>query len=344
MASIRKRDGKNGASYQVQVRVKGGGMESATFKSLTKAKLWAQSIEVSIRDGRHFVGIAAKKHTLRDLVERFLDHPSMKDKTKVTYGPQLKWWTSHLGNTSLADITPDNISRLQDRLIKSGLQSSSANRYIAALSSAFTMAVKEFGWAESNPCSSVRKLAESRGRTRFLTNDERTRLLGTCDESGFPELYIIVVLALSTGARKSELRWLYWDDVDLQQGILLFRETKNGTMRSVPLVGLGLELLRDWSKIRRVNTELVFPGKNSQTPILFERSWRTVLNDAEIKDFRFHDLRHSAASYLVMNGVHLRTVAEIMGHKTLSMVQRYSHLSPEHLRSEVARTMKAVNL
>ena len=344
MASIRKRDGKNGASYQVQVRVKGGGMESATFKSLTKAKLWAQSIEVSIRDGRHFVGIAAKKHTLRDLVERFLDHPSLKDKTKVTYGPQLKWWTSHLGNTSLADITPDNISRLQDRLIKSGLQSSSANRYIAALSSAFTMAVKEFGWAESNPCSSVRKLAESRGRTRFLTNDERTRLLGTCDESGFPELYIIVVLALSTGARKSELRWLYWDDVDLQQGILLFRETKNGTMRSVPLVGLGLELLRDWSKIRRVNTELVFPGKNSQTPILFERSWRTVLNDAEIKDFRFHDLRHSAASYLVMNGVHLRTVAEIMGHKTLSMVQRYSHLSPEHLRSEVARTMKAVNL
>lgn len=319
-------------------------MESATFKSLTKAKLWAQSIEVSIRDGRHFVGIAAKKHTLRDLVERFLDHPSLKDKTKVTYGPQLKWWTSHLGNTSLADITPDNISRLQDRLIKSGLQSSSANRYIAALSSAFTMAVKEFGWAESNPCSSVRKLAESRGRTRFLTNDERTRLLGTCDESGFPELYIIVVLALSTGARKSELRWLYWDDVDLQQGILLFRETKNGTMRSVPLVGLGLELLRDWSKIRRVNTELVFPGKNSQTPILFERSWRTVLNDAEIKDFRFHDLRHSAASYLVMNGVHLRTVAEIMGHKTLSMVQRYSHLSPEHLRSEVARTMKAVNL
>ena len=178
----------------------------------------------------------------------------------------------------------------------------------------------------------------------FLTNDEITRLLGTCDESGFPELYIIVVLALSTGTRKSELRWLYWDDVDLQQGILLFRETKNGTMRSVPLVGLGLELLRDWSKIRRVNMELVFPGKNSQTPILFERSWRTVLNDAEIKDFRFHDLRHSAASYLVMNGVHLRTVAEIMGHKTLSMVQRYSHLSPEHLRSEVARTMKAVNL
>ena len=90
MATIRKRDGKNGSSYQVQIRLKGGGIESASFKSLTKAKIWAQSVEASIRDGKHFAKNAAKKNTLRDLIKRFLNHPSLKDKTKLNYGPQLK--------------------------------------------------------------------------------------------------------------------------------------------------------------------------------------------------------------------------------------------------------------
>ena len=83
MATIRKRDGKNGSSYQVQIRIKDGGIESASFKSLTKAKIWAQSVEASIRDGKHFTKNAAKKHTLSDLIERFLNHPSLKDKTKI---------------------------------------------------------------------------------------------------------------------------------------------------------------------------------------------------------------------------------------------------------------------
>ena len=86
MASIRKRDGKNGSSYQVQVRIKGGGVESASFKSLTKEKIWAQSVEASIREGKHFSKNAAKKNTLSDLIERFLDHPSIKDKNKLNYG------------------------------------------------------------------------------------------------------------------------------------------------------------------------------------------------------------------------------------------------------------------
>ena len=344
MASIRKRDGKNGSSYQVQVRIKGGGVESASFKSLTKAKIWAQSVEASIRDGKHFANNAAKKNTLRDLIERFLDHPSIKDKTKLNYGPQLKWWISQLGEHKLADITPDKISRSRDGLLKKGFQKSSTNRYVAALSSAYSMAIKEFGWIDTNPCSKVRKLSESRGRTRFLTDDERERLLISCENSNAKELLIIVLLALSTGARKNEIRWLRWDDVNVQTGALIFRETKNGIIRSVPLVGRGLDLIREWGKIRRLDTDLVFPGKNPKHPVLFEKSWKKALKESDIEDFRFHDLRHSAASYLIMAGVHMRTVAEILGHKTLAMVQRYSHLSPEHLRGELTRTMESVNL
>ena len=344
MASIRKRDGKNGSSYQVQVRIKGGGVESASFKSLTKAKIWAQSVESSIRDGKHFANNAAKKITLCDLIERFLDHPSLKDKTKLNYSPQLKWWISQLGENKLADITPDKISRSRDGLLKKGFQKSSTNRYLAALSSAYSMAVKEFGWTDTNPCSKVRKLSEPRGRTRFLTDDERERLLISCENSNTRELLIIVHLALSTGARKNEIRWLRWDDVNVQTGTVIFRETKNGIIRSVPLVGRGLDLIRDWGKVRRLDTDLVFPGKNPNHPVLFEKSWKRALKESEIEDFRFHDLRHSAGSYLIMAGVHMRTVAEILGHKTLAMVQRYSHLSPEHLRGELTRTMESVNL
>ena len=282
--------------------------------------------------------------TISDLIERFLDHPSLKDKTKLNYGPQLKWWISQLGEHKLADITPDKISRSRDGLLKKGFQKSSTNRYVAALSSAYSMAVKEFGWTDTNPCSKVRKLSEPRGRTRFLTDDERERLLISCENSNTKELLIIVLLALSTGARKNEIRWLRWDDVNVQTGTVIFRETKNGTIRSVPLVGRGLDLIRDWGKVRRLDTDLVFPGKNPNHPVLFEKSWKRALKESGIEDFRFHDLRHSAASYLIMAGVHMRTVAEILGHKTLAMVQRYSHLSPEHLRGELTRTMESVNL
>ena len=215
---------------------------------------------------------------------------------------------------------------------------------MAALSSAYSMAVKEFGWIDTNPCSKVRKLSEPRGRTRFLTDDERERLLISCENSNAKELLIIVLLALSTGARKNEIRWLRWGDVNVQIGTVIFRETKNGTIRSVPLVGRGLDLIREWGKIRRLDTDLVFPGKNPKHPVLFEKSWKKALKESDIEDFRFHDLRHSAASYLIMAGVHMRTVAEILGHKTLAMVQRYSHLSPEHLRGELTRTMESVNL
>ena len=206
------------------------------------------------------------------------------------------------------------------------------------------MAVKEFGWIDINPCSKVRKLSEPRGRTRFLTDKERERLLTSCENSNTKELLIIVLLALSTGARKNEIRWLRWDDVNVQTGTVIFRETKNGIIRSVPLVGRGLDLIREWGKIRRLDTDLVFPGKNPKHPVLFEKSWKKALKESDIEDFRFHDLRHSAASYLIMAGVHMRTVAEILGHKTLAMVQRYSHLSPEHLRGELTRTMESVNL
>ena len=115
-------------------------------------------------------------------------------------------------------------------------------------------------------------------------------------------------------------------------------ETKNGTSRSVPLTGEVLELLHKHSKIRRLDSDLVFPSPNDpQRPLHFRASWLTALKRAEISEFRFHDLRHCAASYLAMSGASLAEIVEVLGHRTLAMVKRYAHLSQDHVAGVVER-------
>ena len=219
---------------------------------------------------------------------------------------------------------------------------------MSALSHAFTVAVNEWGWLENSPMRKVKKPKEPRGRVRFLSDDEtydgklikgeRTRLLKACKQSNNAYLYPVVVLALSTGMRSGEIMELTWDAVDLHQGRITLHETKNGERRVVPLVSKALELLKNHAKIRRIDTPLLFPGKTkAHKPMDLRAPWLEALKAAQIDDFRFHDLRHSAASYLAMNGASLAEIAEVLGHKTLQMVKRYSHLSEAHTTSVVNR-------
>jgi len=133
-----------------------------------------------------------------------------------------------------------------------------------------------------------------------------------------------------------------WKDVDLERGVITLHETKNGERRVLPLAGHALELMKQHSKIRRVNSHLVFPGNNPQKPIDLRKPFETALKRAEIADFKWHDLRHSCASYLAMNGASLAEIAEILGHKTLQMVKRYAHLSEAHTSKVVARMNEAI--
>jgi integrase len=143
---------------------------------------------------------------------------------------------------------------------------------------------------------------------------------------------------LSTGGRKIEIWGLSWKDVDLQNGFITFEETKNDEPRSVPLTGHAFELMMERSKVPRIDTDLVFPSRvDQQKHFDFRRPFQMALRTAKIENFRWHDLRHCAASYLVMAGIDMRTVAEILGHKTMQMTQRYTHLSPEHLKDAVAK-------
>ncbi|CAA9892669.1 Integrase [Candidatus Methylobacter favarea] len=344
MASIEKRTDGTETAYRVKIRLKGYPTQTATFARLTDARKWAQHTETAIREGRHFKTAEAKKHTLADLVDRYIkDVLPGKPKQYIKQKQQLTWWKEKLGYCLLADITPALIVKFRDELASGetyrGTPRTPATvvRYMAALSHAFTIAVNEWQWLEDSPMRKVKKPTESRGRVRFLDDDERERLLQACKASSNTWLYPCVILALSSGMRQAELLGLKWQNVNLKDGYLILHETKNGERRRVPLSGLALELLLQHAKIRRLDTDLLWPGTiHKDKPIDLRKPFETALKTAGITDFHWHDLRHCTASYLAMNGASLAEIAEVLGHKTLAMVKRYAHLSDGHVSNVVA--------
>lgn len=176
----------------------------------------------------------------------------------------------------------------------------------------------------------VTKPKEPRGRVRFLCDDERISLLKACKESSNEYLYPVVVLALSTGMRQGEIMNLRWEDIDLFKGRITLHETKNGDRRTVPLKGHALELMQKLRFQQQRDLGLIFPGKKPNKPMDLRFPWEQALKKANIKNYRFHDNRHSCASYLLAQKATLAEIAEVLGHKTLQMVKRYAHLSEEH--------------
>jgi integrase len=343
MATIERKTSHGQTVYYAKVRRKGFPPQSATFPKLSDAKSWVQRTEVAIIEGRYFPKAEAKRHTLADLIDRYITDilPQKRPSTVSDQIRQLHWWKAQLGHSLLADITPSLIAGHRDRLLQDRANST-VNRYLAVLSHAFTMAVKEWQWCDDNPVRKISKPKESRGRVRFLSDEERRRLLEACKASSNPYLYIIVVLALSTGARRGELLTLHWPDVDLKRRVLTFRETKNGETRVVPVTGYALDILTQHAKIRRSNTDLVFPNGTGRKPLAIRNAFENAMERADIPNFRFHDLRHTFASYLAMQGASLLDIATVLGHKTLQMVQRYAHLSEAHTAGVVARMTEAV--
>ena len=345
MANIEKRTTNDGKiSYRVKVRLKGFPTQQATFERLTDARKWAQQTEAAIREGRHFKTTEAKRRTLGEMIDRYItDILPTKPKNSKNTILHLKWWKDELGKYSLAEISPSIIAEKRDKL-SSGITTrhtkrspSTVVRYMAALSHALTIAVKEWGWLDDSPMRKVTKPKEPRGRVRFLSDEERARLLGECKQTDSQYLYTAVVLALSTGGRKLEILGLNWKDIDFGRGIITLHETKNGERRVLPLAGHALELMKQQAKVRHVSCNLVFPGKSLKAPVDLRTPFENALKRAEITDFRWHDLRNSCASYLAMNGASLAETAEILGHKTLQMVKRYAHLSDAHTSKVVAR-------
>lgn len=345
MAVIQERKGADGkVKYRVLIRLKGHPAQSATFDRKTDAKKWAQDTESNIRHNRHFKSVEAKKHTFGDMVDRYVKNEIPKRRTGEEKQKVLvTWWKDQLGAYTLADVTPAMIAERRDKLLgettyrKTKRSPATVVRYLAALSHVYSTAVDEWGWLESNPVSKVKRPTEPRGRVRYLSDEERGRLLEACRESRNPYLYTIVVLAISTGMRHGEILSLTWNDVDLDRSRIVLDQTKNNERRAVPLVGPAFDLLKALSEVRLEGARLLFPGNDPDRPVDDRHAWLFALEKAKIENFRFHDLRHTAASYLAMNGATLAEIAEVLGHKTFQMVKRYAHLSEAHTASVVER-------
>jgi integrase len=362
MATIVKRIKRNGTvTYQAKVRKLGHEPVTGTFTRLTDAKVWAENTEVDMRNGRYFKSSEAKKHTLDDLIDRYIRDELPGKKSAANQKQQLLWWKKQIGKKLLVDVTPALVSETRDKLIHEPILYSrkekqgdgsikilqhekkrtpaTANRYLAALSHVFTMAVNEWQWVDSNPVRKVKKRKESRGRVRFLSDDERVNLLAACMKSKNKYLYLVVVLALSTGMRLREALYLKWTDVDFERMRIILNETKNEERRPVPLTGLAFDLMKQLSEEKKsVESVFAFPSRfnKGKTPVDIRKAWLNALKTANIEDFRFHDNRHSTASYLAMNNATLAEIAEVLGHKTLQMVKRYAHLSEQHTAKVVA--------
>ncbi len=344
MAYIEERtDSKGNKRYRAQIRIKGQDPITATFDRKTDAKRWAQETEPEVRNGKYFKTAESKKHTVKELIERYEKKILPELKSGNDRKNHLIYWKDKLGNLTLSDVTPAKIVECRDDLSqgvtrrKTKRSNSTVNRYLSTFSHAFSIAVMEWGWIEDNPCRRVSTLREPRGRVRYLDDDERKALLDKCKEKS-ETLYTIVVIALSTGARRGEILSLRWNDINLNKGIITLHETKNNEIRSIPLQGHALELVKKLSKVRRLDTDLLFHDKNNpDKPQSIDSIWKDAVKSAKIDNFRFHDLRHSAASYLAMNGASIAELADVLGHKTLQMVKRYSHLTEQHTTSIVAK-------
>ena len=352
MATIETRRTADGTTgYRAKVRLKGFPSQSATFERKTDAKEWAKQTEASIREGRYFKTVEAKKHTIADFIDRYLREIEKKNpKRYVDVKKLLNWWRKEIGSYLLSDLTRALIVEQRDKLLtstgrkvskgsnKAQRSPSTVNRYMVALGHALTIAANEWEWIHENPMRKISKLSEPRGRVRFLDDAERERLLEACKGSTNPQLYTLVVLALSTGARHGELINLRWSNVDLQRRVITLHDTKNKERRLLPLAHYALQLMEEHNKVRNIASDLVFPSPSNPQKSWDSRSaWEAALKRANIDNFRFHDLRHSCASYLAMNGASLAEIAEVLGHKTLQMVKRYAHLSEAHTAKVVQR-------
>lgn len=372
MATIQKRETRHGVSYRVQIRIKGFPTQFKTFERLTDAKIWAQRTEAAIRDGDYRVQErSARGKLFKDIVDRYRREvvPLKSPHTQVTEQAYMRFWESELGEYGISYITPELISASITRLLNEDLDRREAKQraaderrgikreprkrtrrtvkhYRDGLERIIRQA-QRWGWIVHNPMDGVIEINNIKdGRDRFLSDEERDALLQAARENEHPYLYPIVVFALSTGARRGEILGLKLVDVDLNRGAAILRDTKNGDTRAVPIVHHLAELLRE--HIAEVNARMdelkipkkeryLFPRPDGLAPIDVRPWWDAARAKAGLVDFRFHDLRHSAASYLAMNGASLVEIAGVLGHKTLQMVKRYAHLTDSHVKSVVTK-------
>ena len=317
-----------------------------TYKSLNRKQHWeschtpikteAQAIleqrRVSIREGNLPEVKRIKPAFFTELAKEYEVWAEKQKGFKSKKG-FIKKLVAHFASLNLSLLRTQAVEQYQTNLLKQGFKNSSVNRVLSTLKHMVTKAV-EWEMAPEEILKRVRKvkqLPERNGRLRFLSKEEIESLTNACDAHLRP----IVITAVNTGMRKGEILALVWEQVDLKHGFVLLVNTKNGKRREIPIN----KTLRDslTALPRHITSPYVFwQGEDGKRFMDVRRSFRSALKRAGIKDFHFHDLRHTFASHLIMKGADITTVKELLGHNTLTMTMRYAHLAPSHKVKAVA--------
>jgi len=231
------------------------------------------------------------------------------------------------GYTWLQDISTRRVEAYKANRITS-VKPASVNRELGVLKHMLNVAV-EWGYLCENPARPVKKLRENNARLRYLTKGEIDRLVA----AAYSDLKPIITMAVNTGMRRGEIFDLKWEHIDLRNRVLEVVDPKNGDKRALPINKTLLEVLHRLP--RRLDTPYVFPGKNGGRLTDIKKGFLTARKTAGLDDVTLHTCRHTFASHLVMAGVDLMTVKELLGHKSIKMTERYSHLSPHHKANAV---------
>lgn len=338
MATISKRHTKKGAVYQVRVR-KNKQNICKTFTRKKDALEYANKTERAIETGKHISQVDDAGRTVKDLIDRYQKtvlerHYGQHQHSHTRY--MLNYWNMHLGRYAIKDINPAMIAEVRDKLLnepslrKKQLAPATVNHYLICLSHVFKVASEEWNWITHNPVKNISKAKVDNARTRFLSHEERSKLLNICRGSKNKFLYLYALTALTTGARKSEIRFLKWIDVDFEKKLFRFVNTKNGDSRSVFMVQAVMDELQAVKPSKHKPEDYVFKAKYADYPVDLYKEFSAAFKQAGLKNFRFHDLRHTVASHLAMNGATLIELSQVLGHRTMNMVKRYAHLTENH--------------
>jgi integrase len=317
MATYRKRLGK----WQARVQRQGYPNQSKTFILRSDAESWARKTEIDLDRG--IQNSKANPNTLlKDLLIRYRNEITPKKKFVAQEKYRINAWLKHpLANYSISQIRSSDIAKWRDERIKQGKSPNTIRLDLAVLSHLFTIARNEWGFNDlDNPTIHISFPKLPPGKTRRLRDGELDLILKNTHSI---LLIQIVLLAVESGMRRSEITSLEWKHLNLNKKTILIPLTKNGESREVPL---SENALRQILKMNRAN-ERVFPITSHAITIAFRRACAR----AGVKDLRFHDLRHEAISRFFEKGLSLAEVSVISGHKTWSMLRRYTHLKAEDL-------------
>jgi integrase len=295
-----------------------------------------QKRKTEVQEGRYFPErLRRRDPLLRDVIDDYLPRVKGRLRSFPDHARCGRLWKDALGNYPLRQVVAGDVQRYVARRLTE-VRPATVNREVAFLKRVFNVAIED-GLADTNPVRKVRLLREDNTRVRYLADDEEARLRQEIGDPHWP----VVALALNTGLRRAEQFNLSWEHVDFNANVLTIPRTKAGRTRRVPMNSLVRDHLRALPS--RLKGPWVFPSASGETPLdsqnFMNRVFVPAVKRAGIQDFRWHDLRHTFASRLVMQGVDIRTTQELLGHADIRMTLRYSHLSPSHLLDAVEKLL-----